>query len=611
MHYIKRGVFHLLCYMCVYVNAEGGVIMETQKRGITVFSFSAVAILIVAASLPSFASGLKGQLYLTPGVEEYNLLVKFSASTGPDLDANSKLIFRHRAPLAKTTAQQSALSMNFRRVITFTPEEMTRIKSDTRLSLPGRVDIIEFSGMMYVEVPGGDKNRLLQLGQELESLEEVEYCSLQPALGPPPPVATDIPPTTPDFTNQQGWLGPDPGSDFRYAWTVNALGQGVTVRDIEDSWGRLNHEDFDSTKLAYVLPAYTTTYDFHGISIFGEIFGQHNSYGIDGGAPEALGRCYSFQTSATTQNRPAAMTRMVTDSRRGDVILLEMQASGPDGNLCPADIDQTIWDLTKRATDSGVVVIGTAGNGGANMDAAAYASYRARGDNGVIMEGAGSSNTSHTRLSFSSYGAPVHVQGWGQNVATTSTGSYANLANLPTGSPDGRQGYTSSFSGTSSGGGHVAAAAASLQSYALQRLGRPLAPREMRTIFISTGIPQGGTEHIGPLPNLRAATRWVDSLRGTEVVPKDIKNEIITRGLYYSNGMIHYNIPGSAKENYRVTISLFDLKGSLVKTLINEQKSSGQYKVDLQQNTDKLTFGIYLCSMKVADSRYTTRIVVR
>jgi hypothetical protein len=577
--------------------------MESHKRKISLLLGSAI-VMLVAASFSASADGLKGQLYLTPGVDEYNLLVKFSASTGPDLDANSRLIFRQRRPLAKTTAQQSMLSMKFKRVVTLTPEELARIRSGTRSSLPGRVDIIEFSGMMFVDLPGADKNRLLQLGQELETLDDVEYCSLQPLQGPPPPAA-DLSPTTPDYTSQQGWLGPDPGSDFRYAWTVNAMGQGVTVRDIEDSWGNLDHEDFSPPPpdVAYVLPRYSDTYADHGKAIFGMIFAQHNGYGVDGGAPSASGRCYSFQTSSTGQNRPAAMTRMVTDARRGDVLLLEMQATGPDGNLCPADIDQAIWDQTKRATDSGVVVIGTGGNGGANLDAAAYAPYRARGDNGVIMEGAGSANTSHTRLSFSSYGAPVHVQGWGQSVVTTGYGTLANL------SGDGRQSYSNSFGGTSSGGGHVAGAAAVLQSYALQRLSRPLAPREMRTIFISTGIPQGGTEHIGPLPNLRAATRWIDSLRTTEVLPKAINNETAARGLYCVNSILHYNVPGSANENCLVTIALFDLKGSLITTLVNERKNAGQYRVAVPAKN--MTSGIYLCSMKAADNKYASRIVVK
>ena len=72
--------------------------MDSWERTIRILFFSIVTLLI-AASLPASADGLKGQLFLPQDNGEYRLLVKFSPSTGPDLDANSKLLFRHRAPL--------------------------------------------------------------------------------------------------------------------------------------------------------------------------------------------------------------------------------------------------------------------------------------------------------------------------------------------------------------------------------------------------------------------------------------------------------------------------------------------------------------------------------
>jgi hypothetical protein len=369
--------------------------------------------LLVAVLLSSvWGANLKSQLSLIPGVENYQLLVKFSSATAPDVDSVGKLLFRRRAPLTKSSAQQNALGLKYRRAVHFTADETRRIQlgeaASAKPTSRGQFDILGFSGLLYVNAPGLDKNGLLALGQELEALDDVEYCSLEPLQGPPPPDPFDVPsqanhdaaPITPLYTDQQGWLGPNPGVDCRYGWTVGADGYSVTVRDIEDSWGSLKHEDFPWDSLAYVLPAYTHTYDDHGMGIFGMIFGQHNDYGIDGCAPRAKGRAYSFQTSATAQNRPNAMTRMVTDAVVGDIILLEMQTSGADGKLAPADYTTAIWDLTKQATDKGVVVIGTAGNGGANLDSSVYAAYRNRGDNGVVMEGAGTSTTAHTKLDF-------------------------------------------------------------------------------------------------------------------------------------------------------------------------------------------------------------------
>ena len=161
----------------------------------------------------------------------------------------------------------------------------------------------------------------------------------------------------------------------------------------------------------------------------------------------------------------------------------------------------------------------------------------------------------------------------------------------------------------------IAGVVAAFQSYAVLKLGRYLAPREMRTILISTGIPQGTgtTGHIGPLPNLRAAIHWVDSLHTTEIVPRNIKNETIRRGLWYSNGILHYNVTGYAGAGYHVTLSLFDLKGSVAAILINEQKIPGQYMVSLlsANRTATLNPGIYLCSMKAAGSTNAVKIVIR
>jgi len=77
--------------------------------------------------------------------------------------------------------------------------------------------------------------------------------------------------------------------------------------------------------------------------------------------------------------------------------------------------------------------------------------------------------------------------------------------------------YTGFFSGTSSASPIVTGAAANLQAIALNRFGTPLTPFEIRRLLVETGSPQLGatTEHIGPRPNLAAATPtyagWVDA----------------------------------------------------------------------------------------------------
>lgn len=461
------------------------------------------------APMPAKASGtLKGQLYFTPGVEEYRLLVKFRAEAGPQVDAGGSLTFANAPGLRKSPAD-GPLSLRYRRVLD--PETGASAGSP-----PGSLGkavapspfLAQFAGLMQVDLPGADRHALRELGEELESLDVVEYAVLEPLAGPPPPGAVDIAPPTPAFYDQQDWLGDAStnGMDCRYAWTRGATGLGVRVFDIEDSWGDLDHEDFAQDSLAYGRPRHSDQYADHGIAVFGAIFGQHNDYGIDGCAPHATGRAYSFQNASGPQSRPETLVMMGNDACPGDVILIEMQSGGLGGdNLAPADVNPAVWDATRAATDKGVVVIGTAGNGSADLDGSAYADYRARGDNGVIMVSGGNSATRARNVG--SYGeCCVHVQGWGHNVTTTGYGGLFN--------PDGdiRQSYTATFSGTSSAGAVVAGAAAALQSHALQALGRPLQPREMRTVLVETGRPHTGSAHIGPLPDLRAAILRIDSL---------------------------------------------------------------------------------------------------
>lgn len=572
------------------------------------FRMAVAAAALGFAFIASRADGLKGQLFLAPGAHACRLLVKFRPEAGPDLDDSGGLAFRLKSrsfsASSKTSAAAFALGLRYRRAVPFHPAEIARLRAGD-FGHPQRsgerFDIARMAGLLEIDLPGADPERLLEIGRRLESLDDVEYCSLQPLVGLPPPV--DLAPPTPDYTSRQNWLGPSPGSDCRYGWTLNADGRGVTLRDIEDSWGNLTqgstHEDFDGADVAYALPAFNTTYDDHGTAIFGMIIGQHNGYGIDGCAPKATLRAYSFQRATGNQDRPGTLTRMVADSKPGDIILLEMQAGGLIGEQgVPADVDASIWDLVKQATTAGVVVIGTAGNGSGNLDGTAYAAYRARGDNGAIMEGAGSGNLSHTHLSFSSYGrCCVNVQGWGENVVTTGYGTLANL------SADGRQKYIATFNGTSSGGGHIAGIVCAVQSYALQRLGKPLTPSQMRGLLIATGHPQGAdsaTAHIGPLPDIHAALDSVDRMAKAVALAEGRPGS--TSNWNFSGGRLSgRGLPGAEAE-----LTLLDGAG--------RRRFATRARFGAAGNTDlevpHLTPGLYWLRVGSGSARETHRLAI-
>jgi hypothetical protein len=67
---------------------------------------------------------------------------------------------------------------------------------------------------------------------------------------------------------------------------------------------------------------------------------------------------------------------------------------------------------------------------------------------------------------------------------------------------------------------------------------------------------------------------------------------------------IRYSLPIESK----VSLQLFDISGRLVKTLVNEQKKSGNYSINL--NTCTLSAGIYFLSLATEEQRIIERLVV-
>ncbi len=470
---------------------------------------------------------LKNQLYVLDEVDEYKLLVKFKSHLEP-LVEQGKVQFLNQ-PFSFKTAS-SFTDLTFTPVIKLTEEQKLHAKNSSKWKQTDQkgFNILDFAGLCEVTGINKDKNYLLQLGKLLEKLDEVEYCSLEPVKSPPPPVFFALP--TPDLTDKQGYRKPNPGIDVDYAWSVGAMGQGVQISDIEYSWGQLDHEEFVNQDIAYGSSHNANQFEDHGIAVMGILVGdEDNNVGIKGTVPKAVGRVFS-----ESQGRAAAIINATQNSKAGDIILLEMQTGGPDGKLAPPDLTQSVWDAVKAATDAGIIVVSAAGNGNADLDSPAYTAYRNRGDNGCIMVGAGTSDNIHNKLGFSTFGQRVNVQGWGHNVFTTGYGDliYDN---------DYRKEYTATFGGTSSASPIVVSAAACLQSYAKEKLGKLIEPKEMRDLLISTGIPQGNGGHIGPLPNLKAALEKLadtGNCSGGDPVTVTFSNTTDCTLSYYQNNVL-------------------------------------------------------------------------
>lgn len=231
------------------------------------------------------------------------------------------------------------------------------------------------------------------------------------------------------------------------------------------------------------------------------------------------------------ENRHTAITNaiatLLADQTTGNILLLEMATDGDVARDlaigAPAEVEPGVWTLTRCASDSGIIVVAAAGNGANNLDCPDcpecpggvcpncpgsrcqdFSEYQNLGDSGAIIVGAGTPDTNHDMLGFSTYGSRVNVQGWGHNVFTLGNFFQPDDIELD---GDERQRYTHKFGGTSSASAFVASAAAALQSLAVAKLAHRLPPAEMRDLLKDEVImiPQGLGGHIGPFPDMAAA----------------------------------------------------------------------------------------------------------
>ncbi len=317
--------------------------------------------------------------------------------------------------------------------------------------------------------------------------------------------------TTPSFESYQGYLGPAPhGIDAPAVWRRGMRGQGIWFADVEGGWNA-KHEDLPGDRITHVIGRQINDpgWRAHGTAVLGEVVGRDNGKGVVGIAPDTE-RVFTASIGSTS---PAnAIDAAARKLRAGDVLLIELQTTGPRGRYLPMEWYDDVYDAIKAATDRGVVIIEAAGNGNENLDLDVYKRKfdRTRRDSGAIMIGAGGpprdGYKDREKLDFSNYGSRVDVQGWGRMVATL---DYGDLQRCEDGSDDWRytdRHYTNQFSGTSSASPIVAGAAVLLQGVAKQS-GKVLPPRKLRDLLIRTGTPQAGdtSKHIGPRPNLARA----------------------------------------------------------------------------------------------------------
>jgi len=346
-------------------------------------------------------------------------------------------------------------------------------------------------------------------------------------------------PVTPNISDQQGYLDAAPrGLDARYAWTIpGGRGDGIRVIDVEYDWVT-DHEDFPSN---YFIGGRRSPYieelSNHGTAVMGVLASPDNGIGITGFVPnisyglisvlhgayiggfftalfsfdgeQVFGRTHNIGVAASI----GAATNVIGP---GNVILIEQHTVGPiTGRPCPSatcgcdgweyvpmEYYPECFDIIRRATANGIIVVEAAANGGQNLDAALYQNRfnRTIRNSRAILVGA-ANNGDRMTACFSNNGTWIDVHAWGDRVVTIGYGDGGsarepfNNRTIPTY-------YTAFFNGTSSASPMVAGAVASIQG-ARRAAGRlPLSPFDMRNLLVRTGTPQISGGLIGPQPNL-------------------------------------------------------------------------------------------------------------
>ncbi|SHG88520.1 Por secretion system C-terminal sorting domain-containing protein [Chryseobacterium oranimense] len=433
-----------------------------------------------------------------------NIYVCFSKDVSSDKEAFSK-----NPALAEFVKTSDILFVND---LGFSERKLEEMMASSRANGNSGESVQKLKRIFRVSLPFLNHEEAERTARTLEKFPEVEYVSVMSSTPIEPPFVKAFV-TTPDLESLQTYLNDNPGINAKYAWSRGITGQNIRIRDVEYGFYK-THEMLSNQNSIQLEPGYSpnsglsgNNYRDHGTAVVSILGSVKDNIGLSGAAYSASEIKGYMEWTTVGYNRAAAVSRSINASQAGDIILYEMQTGGKDGQYCPAEYDSVIWDLTKAATDSGIIIIAAAGNGNQNLDDPFYASYMARGNSGAIIVGAGSSNTTHSKLSFSTYGNRVDVQGWGSNVLAAGYGSYQKYDN------DNNRTYNY-FSGTSSATPVVASAATLIQSFYRQTTGQYLTPAAMKNLLISTGIPQGGTvanQKIGPFPNVKNAILQLES----------------------------------------------------------------------------------------------------
>ncbi|MEZ5323545.1 MAG: S8 family serine peptidase [Verrucomicrobiales bacterium] len=442
----------------------------------------------------------------SPRGEHHQVIVKFRDDVAARAQDTGELYFDQGDVSNDVRTAIAERNLKFKSMFDVETLEAARELAQRAEENSGRAQP-DVDGLFIVDAGTDEPLAVLELAMALNDWDAAEFVHIRSLDAVIPPPITD------DRTGEQIWQDNNPGVSAKFAWSQFGRGSGVRLSVIEQGYNP-NHEDLVDTNITdhrgtgHVQVSADVIN--HGTMTMGVIAAGDNGFGVTGLASDAEVHFYPEQRASGVVDRPGAITLAANDSEPGDIILLEMQTDTVEGNgmLAPAETEPLVWIATRMAVDAGIIVVAAAGNGAADLDSAAYADYRASGDSGAIIVGAGvGADRLHRKIGFSTFGSRVDLHSWGSGVLTTKA-----LAGAGDEISDDAYG---DFNGTSSASAIVAAACASLQSAHLATNGTAMTPNLMRTWLRATGYTQSDPENgkIGPALSLQSTlARYIGSV---------------------------------------------------------------------------------------------------
>ena len=426
----------------------------------------------------------------------------------PELSSLNKVLERY--PVKQIDSHLGASRSQIRARVTAAPADLaTPVTS-------------EFATSGFVRVIPKDPEDCAAIQRRLNREDAVWKAFVAPR--PVPAAAPDgASKTSRNFEPAQGYLHSAPnGIGAMEVWDLpGAKGKGVRICDIEGNW-QLKHEDLPK---GIPLLGGTVINDIgwrnHGTAVLGEMVSKPGVSGCVGISHQARAAVQSAVIGGVF-NTAGAILNAANKLKAGDVILIELQATGPRGRFVAMQYWDDVFSAIRTATAKGITVVEAAGNGNENFDLATYAGTDLQKDSGAIVVGAGIPPTNffdfhaapgfssyeeigkpRCRIWFSNYGKILNLQAWGWHVTTLGYGDAQGGTET--------RWYTHRFSGTSSASPIVTGAVASVQGRARAVLGGPLTPAAVRKLLIATGTPQVPplSKRIGPQPNLEKALKKI------------------------------------------------------------------------------------------------------